>query len=658
MSIVKMKRISVAGMAEDRKDLIRKLQKLGAVEISNQDWKLSDPQWAQQVQKGDREPELTEIEVQLAKTRLAIETLERYDTAKKPLIFTRRLMDEDSFLQQTKQESALSSCRDEALRLREQLNQIDEQINQNNLEAAALAPWESFGVPLNRLQTAKTKLILGLLPLAVETGQCAGALQEEFPATAFFEISRDKSMIYAAVICLKEEEEDVWRRLRGFGFNRIALEEADATASQRRTALTAQVQEQQKSRETVLEALKGQAEHLPELQLLHDSLALKRDRCRAGENFLKTKKTFLLEGWIPAGCEDKASQILDSCGCWYEYREPQDGEEIPILLQNSSFATPFEAITQLYSLPVAGNIDPTKFFAPFYVMFFGIMLSDAGYGIVLALACALLLKKYRLEGMFQKMIRLFFYCGLSTVFWGAVFGGWFGDFFTVLGSMFGADIAIPPLWFNPLDNIMGMLVFSLIFGVIHLFAGMAVNAYLLIRDGHPFDAFCDVGLWYLLIGGIGVIFLGSSLGLAGVSQAGTYMAVGGAVGVLLTGGRHNKGIGKVTGGLGSLYNVTSYLSDVLSYSRLLALGLSTGVVAQVVNMMGSLAGDGIVGLIVLMIAFIIGHTFNMAVNLLGSFVHASRLQYVEFFGKFYEGGGEPFSPFRADTKYVNIVSEK
>ena len=136
------------------------------------------------------------------------------------------------------------------------------------------------------------------------------------------------------------------------------------------------------------------------------------------------------------------------------------------------------------------------------------------------------------------------------------------------------------------------------------------------------------------------------------------MAVGGAVGVLLTGGRHNKGIGKVTGGLGSLYNVTSYLSDVLSYSRLLALGLSTGVVAQVVNMMGSLAGDGIVGLIVLMIAFIIGHTFNMAVNLLGSFVHASRLQYVEFFGKFYEGGGEPFSPFRADTKYVNIVSEK
>ena len=181
---------------------------------------------------------------------------------------------------------------------------------------------------------------------------------------------------------------------------------------------------------------------------------------------------------------------------------------------------------------------------------------------------------------------------------------------------------------------------------------------MLIRDGKPLDALFDIGLWYVLLVGLVLFGVGGNIGPA-FATAGKYMSIIGVVGILLTGGRQKKGIfGKITGGLGSLYDITSYLADILSYSRLLALGLATGVIAQVINTMGSLAGGGIKGSILLIVVAVFGHLFNLAINALGSFVHASRLQYVEFFGKFYKGGGTAFEPFDKKTKYVDIVKEE
>ena len=318
---------------------------------------------------------------------------------------------------------------------------------------------------------------------------------------------------------------------------------------------------------------------------------------------------------------------------------------------------PFEAITEMYSLPDYRGVDPTKYFALFYAMFFGIMLSDAGYGIVIAAACFILLRKFALEGMTYRMIKMFFYCGLSTVFWGALFGGWFGDFFQVAAkTVFHKEITINPIWFNPIDDPTRLLIWSLIFGVIHLFLGMGIKAGMLIKRGQWKDAVFDIFSWYMVITGGAMWLAGGSISQA-IVKPGMYLAIVGAVILLLTGGRNNKGIGKVTGGLSALYSITSYISDILSYSRLLALGLATGVIATVVNTMGSLAGGGVFGTIVLLVVFVIGHTFNLAINALGAFVHSSRLQYIEFFGKFYEDGGDEFDPLRKNTKYIRITSD-
>ena len=244
------------------------------------------------------------------------------------------------------------------------------------------------------------------------------------------------------------------------------------------------------------------------------------------------------------------------------------------------------------------------------------------------------------------------------MFWGALFGGWFGDIATVVANVFfGKEFVIKPIWFNPIEDPIKLLIFSLALGVVHLFTGLGIKAYMQIKEGKWFDAICDEGFWILTISGIAA-WLGGAMILPVLGTVGQWMTIVGVLGLLLTGGRDRKGIGKVIGGLSNVYNITSYLSDILSYSRILALGLATGVIAQVVNTMGSIFGGGIVGGILLLCIFIFGHILNIAINVLGAYEHTCRLQYVEFFGKFYEDGGEPFEPMGKNTKYIRIENDK
>ena len=306
----------------------------------------------------------------------------------------------------------------------------------------------------------------------------------------------------------------------------------------------------------------------------------------------------------------------------------------------------------------------------FYVFLFGLMLSDAAYGAIVSIACgAALLKFPRMEDSMKKSLRLFFWCGLSTLFWGIMFGGYFGDVVNVVSrTFFGKEVSIPALWFIPLNDPMKLLIYSMVFGLIHLFAGLGIKGYMYIRDKKYMDCLCDVGLWYILLIGLLIMLIPSDI-FASIAQTqiifpepvnmlGKMMAGGGAIGIVLMSGRSNRNFGlRIALGAYDLYNVTGWLSDILSYSRLLALGLATGVIAQVVNQMGSMFGGGIVGAIGFILVFIIGHTLNLAINLLGAYVHTNRLQYVEFFGKFYEGSGRPFNPFKENTKYADIKEE-
>ena len=394
------------------------------------------------------------------------------------------------------------------------------------------------------------------------------------------------------------------------------------------------------------------------IECVYDQLVIERDREKVKGRLLKTKRTFNLEGWVPEPAMEVVDKMLTEYQCCFAYRDPEEGDEVPVLTQNNSVVYPFESITEMYSLPDYKGVDPTKYFAFFYAMFFGIMLSDAGYGIVIALACFIVLRKFALEGMTYKMIKMFFYCGLSTILWGALFGGWFGDFFQVAAKSH--------IWQR--DYHTGLVVqpdrrsdqaFDLVPGI-RRDSHLPGHGH---QSGHADQRrqMAGCGLRRLLL-----VF--SHTGCSHVAGRKLHIRSSGKAGHVYGHRRsgnpsahwrkeQKKAFGKVIGGFSSLYDITSYLSDILSYARLLALGLATGVIAQVVNLMGSLAGGGIAGALVLLFAFIIGHTFNLAINALGAFVHSSRLQYIEFFGKFYEDGGEEFDPFRKNTKYVRLTND-
>lgn len=364
------------------------------------------------------------------------------------------------------------------------------------------------------------------------------------------------------------------------------------------------------------------------------------------------------------------SRLNERFDLYVQTEEVPEAEEAPVLLKNSTFAESAEGVTASFGLPARGEMDPTSVMSLCYVFFFGLMLSDAAYGLIVFLACFILLKKFpRMGSGLKKSIRLFMYCGVSTLFWGVMFGGYFGDAVNVISrTFFGREISIPAVWFTPLDDPMKMLVMSMLFGVIHLFLGLGLKGYMLLKDKRILDFFCDVVLWYCLLTGHILILLPSEL-FASMSQMtivfpepdnllAKVLAIGGAAGILLMSGRSSKNPAlRLALGAYDLYNITSWLSDVLSYSRLLALGLATGVIASVINQMGSMAGNGILGAVVFILVFLVGHGFNLAINLLGAYVHTCRLQYVEFFGKFYEGGGRMFEPFRRNTKYADIKED-
>ena len=368
----------------------------------------------------------------------------------------------------------------------------------------------------------------------------------------------------------------------------------------------------------------------------------------------------MLTGWLPEKyCNALQKELEDRFIASVEYFDADEEENIPIQFENNAFVSPVEPVTSLYSLPSRGDIDPNSVMAIFYYLFFGMMLSDAAYGLIITFACAFVLWRLKPEGTMKQSVTMFLYCGISTVFWGTLFGSWFGNIVNVVSqNFFGKEMAIKPLWFDPVSDPVKLLIFAFSLGIIHIFTGMAVKFYMLCKKGKFFSAIFDVGFWYLVLGGAVVLAINTQVNMAILMEIGKYMIIIGAVGLVLTQGRSEKNIiMKFLKGLLSLYDITSYLSDVLSYSRLLALGLATGVIATVVNTMGGLGGGSILGAILLILVFLAGHTVNILINILGAYVHTNRLQYVEFFSKFYQGGGRPFKPFCIDTKFYKFKEE-
>jgi V/A-type H+-transporting ATPase subunit I len=649
MAIVKMNKITVIGFANQKENILEKLMRLGVVEVSNIEQDASNEEWSKLVSGDGDETSVSRIESDLARVRSSIEYINKYSVQKKGLFESKRVIELDKYNKIIKNQDTIWSVVEQIDSYDSSLGSLRAEENRLRNLIESLTPWKPLDIPLDVASTRKTSVLTGVVPATIDDEKLKQSMFEAVKECCINIINADKEQKYLLAIYHTSVEEEVMSQLKQFGFAKVAFKDLTGTVDYNIRECSARIDAIEKERQEIQRNIANLVGEKHNLEILYDHLEILKDKKKILNKLVRTDKTFMLEGWLPAELSEKVeSEITANSDCIVDIRQPGEDEDYPILLKNNSLVQPFEIITELYSLPSSKGIDPNPFMAPFYFVFFGMMVSDAGYGLLLALVTGIVLWKFKLEGMAYKLIKMIFFGGISTFIWGALFGGWFGNIVDVVTS---GEFTVPPIWFNPLDDPMRLLLWSFIFGGIHIFVGMGLNAYMMIRDGKPLDALFDVGSWYLLL--IGIVML---VGGGFVADVGKYMAIVGALMLVLTQGRNEKNIVKrLVSGVLSLYNITSYLSDVLSYSRLLALGLATGVIATVINTMGSLFGlDNIGGIILLAVALIVGTVFNILINALGAYVHASRLQYVEFFGKFYEGGGKGFEPFKIKTKYINL----
>ncbi len=672
MAILQMHRISVCALKKNRKAILERLQEFGVMEI---DIAVDDESL---FEKQDVAGARALFEKQTQTADQALEILQRYAPEKSGLFaslagktqvekaeFEKAAIKRDSYIETAKTIVSLDK------RIAEGKANI--QKLENRIEA--LIPWMGLKVPVSFSGTAHTACFIGAVAGSFSLEDVYALIAQNAPEAEAVDaeiVSADKDYTYIAVTCLKNEADSVEAALRAGGFSRPS-QSINKIPSELAEELKAEVEREKEGINSLKEEIKSYAARREELRLVSDYYRIRADKYEILGQIPQTEKTFALSGYVPAERSDELIEELSGkydAAAWIE--EIQEDEEVPVALKNNKFASCAEGILASFGLPGKGDMDPTFIMSIFYVFFFGLMLSDAAYGVIVSVICGIVLVKFpNMVESLKRSVQLFFWCGISTIVWGILLGGYFGDVVTVIADVFfGVEVTIPALWFVPLDEPMRMLMFSLLFGVIHLLTGLGIKGYMCIKAKSYVEFVCDVLFWFMLVVGLIFILLPTELfaGIAGgqivlpafVDPLAKALSIIGAVGILVMSGRRKKNKIALRLALGAydLYNITGWLSDVLSYSRLLALGLATGVIASVINQMGSMGGRTVLGVIVFILVFLIGHVFNLLINLLGAYVHTSRLQYVEFFGKFYEGGGREFKPFNLKTKHVDLKEEK
>lgn len=670
MAVLQMKKITICALLTDRKQVLDFLQGAGVVEIS----RLEEPEGSD-FQRPDTSARRQSCERDAWTAEQALEILDQYAPEKTSLLSGlagKPLASGEEFAAVQENCQLIMEDVKQILEYSRRIGESRAAIAKLEAQIESLSPWLALDVSMQCSGTERTVLFIGAAGAQTTIDSLYQAVAERAPSAdvSIQLIGKDKDQVCAAVLCLKEDGAQVEEALRASGFAKPS-QSFDQVPAVKKQELEEEIRQIRDEIRAVEEKLRAYGTSRENIRLLSDYCRMRAEKYQALGNMLQSGKTLLLTGFVPEQEEEKLlSRLNERFDLYVQTEEVPEAEEAPVLLKNSTFAESAEGVTASFGLPARGEMDPTSVMSLCYVFFFGLMLSDAAYGLIVFLACFILLKKFpRMGSGLKKSIRLFMYCGVSTLFWGVMFGGYFGDAVNVISrTFFGREISIPAVWFTPLDDPMKMLVMSMLFGVIHLFLGLGLKGYMLLKDKRILDFFCDVVLWYCLLTGLILILLPSEL-FASMSQMtivfpepvhllAKVLAIGGAAGILLMSGRSSKNPAlRLALGAYDLYNITSWLSDVLSYSRLLALGLATGVIASVINQMGSMAGNGILGAVVFILVFLVGHGFNLAINLLGAYVHTCRLQYVEFFGKFYEGGGRMFEPFRRNTKYADIKED-
>jgi len=529
---------------------------------------------------------------------------------------------------------------------------------QENLEE-----WKELDIKVEDLEgTKNTEIIVGTIP-SKDFISCLEEIIRIGKEIEIIKITEDKKQCKIVILSISEYYISIKKVLNTYNFNSFKFPlEYRETSKDILEEISGELKNIEEKREIIFKACKKLYRENLSLYLAFDYLSILKSKKDIERYIKQTKRVIIIEGWILKKNQDELKNIL-----YKKYKEleivfsnPKESDDIPVALKNNKFVEPFESVTELYGIPKYKEFDPTPLFAPFYFIFFGMCLSDAGYGLIIAALSYWALKKYKFEGMVKKFFGLFFLGGLSTFVMGAIMGSWMGDTLNYLPKniLFIKTFLIDTVsLLDPIKNPMPLLLISLSLGVIQIYTGFIIKFISNIKEGKIKTGLMDQGSWLLLISGLLLYIIANTIdSFAAYESITIYIIWAGLLSVVITQGRSNKNIIlKAAGGVLSLYDLIGYFSDILSYSRLFALGLSTAVLAVVVNTFVMLFKDiPIIGIVVAALIFIIGHLFNMLISGMGAFIHSTRLQYVEFFTKFYEGGGTPFRPFRIITKYIKV----
>ena len=655
MAIVKMSKFDLVVFAEQRAKVLKKLQKFKEVnfvdiELHDENGELSKDA-VEGVTKYVNNEELTHIDERLYQLSNAISLIKKYDERKTRLRDVIHGNENYTFDELAKKVLSYDwkKVSSELNKIGTQYSQIKSEISKKYMRYDEIDLWERLDVNPKELKNLKkVNTFLGTVPIKLKGTFIDGI--SELDKTYYEELKIVKDEVYYLVISSIDESEkkklaEVFRN-SSFTVENLDI---DAVPQDYKNGLQKEISELKKEKRRLKAQIKTYSEDLTDLQAVYEYMQNKKLRIVESEKLAQTENTILIKGWIPTEKVSEFEKVIkDEAGDNYYLTftdADRDDATVPIKLKNGKVASTFENLTGMYAYPRYNEIDPTPLFTPFYILFFGMMGADVGYGLVLLLATMFVLKVVNLSSQMRKSIKFFFYLSFSVIFWGLLYGSYFGA-------------TIPGMWrlVDPASQYNDLLIGSIVFGVVHIFVGLAIKAYMLIRDGKSLEAVYDVLFWYMaLIGGmLFLIFKLMNLS-AVVANVSMWVMIAGMAGIVLTGGREAKGVGaKLGGGLYSLYGISSYVGDFVSYSRLMALGLSGGFIASAINMIAGMISGSWVGMIFIPVILIAGHLFNMFLSFLGAYVHTSRLMYVEYFGKFYEGGGKPFKDFRTENKYINL----
>ncbi len=646
MAIEKMKKLRLMAVRSQKEDILTELMRLGCVEVS-------EPNESLDIAVSTESSQLVTYRTQQALALQALAIADRYVPVKgkllaaKPEISIEQILDEDSLLP--------------ALELAQSLVSADEKIKRIGADESrlrgvcqSLEPWLELNEPLECKGTEHCAFVLGGLPAAIPAETVAAALYEQVDESEMFVISSDKDQHYIALVCTREYLGTALEALREYGFALASFSGMKGAAAQITAETNAELEKLASEKDAQVETICKLSEERQELKLCSDKLNAKIACAEAEENVFGVKSTVAIEGWALARMVPELEALLEKYDCAYEFEDPAEEEypDVPVKLRNNKISNALNMVTNMYSLPAYDGVDPNPLMAPFFILFYGLMMADMGYGLIMIAAAIVALKKIKPKEGTLSFCQLLLYGGISTFVMGAITGGFFGDALEKIGVILGKPEGwgVLPALFSPLNDTIYVLLGAMVLGVIHLNTGMVINFVEKLKRKEVASAIFEEGaLWVMLVGG--VLFALDKVGVL-ANGIGKIILIVGTVMLFYGGTREAKGFAKFTSIFATLYNTaTGWLGDILSYSRIMALMLAGSVIASVFNTIGGIANS----LWLFIPVFLVGHALNFALNLLGCYVHDLRLQCLEYFGKFYKDGGRAFKPLAIKTKYYDVV---